>query len=160
MVEHYKTHEPLPTDIIEKKIALRKANSGHWTLRQCMYALISLHSMTNRDESYVPSSLYKTLHEQCFSSLIWHEQDDHNHASFGHLASELYASKYYTYVWTKVFALDLFAAIKENNFNAQYSQKVIDLLSAGGSTESEILLENFLGRKPNQKAFLKALGLQ
>ncbi len=157
---HYKTHEPLPKEIIEKKIKLRQANSGHTTLRQCMIGLFALQSMSNNDLSYNPALLWKSLDQKYLSKFMKYEDNNHWFTTFGHLASDTYASKYYSYLWTEVFALDLFASIKKNNFNPEYSQKVIKLLSAGASVEPEILLEEFLGRKPNQTAFLSVLGLE
>lgn len=160
LTAHYKTGETLPKEIIEKKIALRKSNSGYQLLRQCMIGLFALRSMSNTDLSYNPSELWKNLHETYATSITKYEDNNHWFTTFGHLASDLYASKYYSYLWTEVFALDLFSEIKKNDFNAEYSQKVVDLLSAGGSVDSEVLLEQFLGRKPNQEAFLKILGLE
>jgi thimet oligopeptidase len=157
---HYQTNEPLPADIINKKIKLRQANAGYMCLRQCMIALFALHSMTDNDLSYNPAALWKSLHEKYSASLIGYEENNHWYTTFGHLASDLYASKYYGYLWTEVFALDLFSEIKKHEFSPEYSAKVIQLLSAGGSVDAQILLHDFLGREPNQNAFLTKLGLQ
>jgi len=156
---HYKTGEPLPKEIIENKIKLRQVDAGYTMLRQCMIGLFALYSMNNNDLSYKPASLWKSLHEKYLTPFMNYEENYHWFTTFGHLASGLYASKYYSYLWTEVFALDLFASIKEHNFNEEYSQKVIEMLSAGGSVKPEELLQNFLGRQPNQTALLKALGL-
>lgn len=156
---HYETGEPLPQDIIDNIIQLKKVDSGHQILRQCMYGIFALHSMTNSELSYNPGALWKSLCKKYSSTLFTHNDNDHNFASFGHLASEFYASKYYSYLWTKVFAVDLFDQIKKHNFNDKYKQKAIKLLSAGSSVKPDELLEEFLGRKPNQEAFLSDLGL-
>jgi len=39
---------------------------------------------------------------------------------------------------------------------SRYKERV---LSKGGSVDPNILLENFLGREPNDQAFIKRLGL-
>lgn len=157
---HYQTHEALPADIIDKKIKLRQTDSGYLCLRQCMIALFALHTMTDNALSYDPAALWKSLHEKYALPLIGYEDNNHWYTTFGHLASDLYAAKYYSYLWTEVFALDLFSEIKKHEFNPEYSAKVIQLLSAGGSSDAQVLLKDFLGREPNQNAFLTKLGLQ
>ena len=156
---HYKTGEKLPQHIIEKKIELRKSDSGHGILRQCLMSLFALYAMTNDSLSNNPAALWKSLHDTFLSTLYNYHPDNHWYTSFGHIAYPNYESKYYMYLWTKVFALDLFTAIKNHNFDSKYSQKVIDMLSAGGSITPDTLLYNFLGREPNQEAFLTTLGL-
>lgn len=157
---HYQTNESLPTDIIDKKIKLRQSDSGYLCLRQCMLALFALHTMTNNSSSYNPAALWKSLHETYAQSLIGYEENNHWYTTFGHLAAGNYAAKYYSYLWTEVFALDLFSEIKNHDFSAEYNTKVVQLLSAGGSIDAQLLLQEFLGRKPHQEAFLTKLGLQ
>ena len=84
---------------------------------------------------------------------------DHFYASFGHLTG--YGAQYYGYMWSKVFAVDLFAQIKKMGLlNPAVGEKyVAEVIGQGGSVDPNDLLENFLGRKPNQKAFLADLGL-
>lgn len=156
---HYQTGESLPADIITNLVDVRKSNSGYHMLRQAIVGQFSLYSMTNTSLSYDPAALSKSLFEQYLSTLFKYESKHNWFTSFGHIASDLYASKYYNYLWTEVFAIDLFTEIKKHGFSDEYKQKVIKLLSAGGSIEPEELLEEFLERKPNQEAFLEALGL-
>jgi len=161
MSQHYQTKQPLDSETIQKSLALRQAESGFHTLRQCMYALFALRLMTNSDLSYKPAELWQSLDSRYFSDLLKYEPTIHDYAAFGHLAAaELYGAKYYSYLWTKVFAIDLYAQIKQNNYNGQYSEKVRQLLSAGGSVPSYDLLTAFLEREPNQDAFFAALGLK
>ena len=80
-------------------------------------------------------------------------------AAFGHLDG--YGARYYAYLWSKVYALDLFDHIKKYGLlnpeiGVHYAQKV---LGKGGSQPPMELLKDFLGREPNQDAFLKDLGL-
>ena len=85
--------------------------------------------------------------------------ENHMYACFDHLTG--YGAKYYGYLWSKVFALDLFDAIKkEGLLNPQAGRHYIDtVIGCGGQCDPNELLENFLGRKPNQDAFLKNIGL-
>jgi len=161
MSQHYQTKQPLDLETIQKSLALRQAESGFHTLRQCMYALFALRLMTNTELSYKPAELWRSLDSKYFSNFLKYEPTIHDYAAFGHLAAaELYGAKYYSYLWTKVFAIDLYTQIKQNNYNTHYSQKVQQLLSAGGSVPSHDLLTAFLEREPNQDAFFAALGLK
>ena len=85
--------------------------------------------------------------------------DNHFYSSFGHLTG--YGAKYYGYLWSKVFALDLFATIKKHGLlNPEIGQKYIkEVLSKGGAQDPNELLYNFLGREPNAQAFLQEMGL-
>ena len=89
----------------------------------------------------------------------WYDENNHMQTSFGHLTG--YDARYYGYLWSKVFALDLFATIKKHGLlnpeiGERYSNKV---LSKGGSKDPNELLFDFLGRAPNNEAFLRDLGL-
>ena len=85
--------------------------------------------------------------------------DNHFYSSFGHLTG--YGAKYYGYLWSKVFALDLFATIKKHGLlSPEIGQKYIkEVLSKGGAQDPNELLYNFLGREPNAQAFLQEMGL-
>ena len=154
---HYKTGISLTDDVIEKIITLKTLTSGGSVLYQVWLSFISLNYYNqgaNVDTDAVREALHrKMLHH----SMI--DPDDHFQASFGHLTG--YGSKYYGYMWSKVFALDLFGHIKKfgllnPEIGKQYAEKV---LGKGGSADPEELLIDFLGRKPNQEAFFKDLGL-
>lgn len=157
---HFITGEPLPARLIEQKIQLQNFSEGYQVLRQCMIALFALQLMQHGDLSYQPSMLWKELFQQNIAQFISYVEQSHWYATFGHLsAADLYASKYYSYLWTLVFACDLFTEIKKHDFNDEYRAKTVQLLSAGGSVNPSILLHDFLGRQPNQEAFLQMLGL-
>jgi len=158
---HYLTGEPLPATLIKQKIQLQTFTQGYQVLRQCMIALFSLKLMQQTDLSYQPSLMWKSLCESYSMNLVGYVADNHWYATFGHLSAPgLYASKYYSYLWTLVFACDLFSEIKKHDFNDEYRAKVVALLSAGGSVSPNVLLHDFLGREPNQEAFLKMQGLK
>ena len=89
----------------------------------------------------------------------FYDDEAHTYASFGHLTN--YNAKYYGYLWSKVFALDLFGYIKTIGLlNPEVGVRYKDtILAPGGSKDPNELIENFLGRKPNAEAFLHDLGL-
>ncbi len=154
---HYKTGKTLPEDIIEKLVELKKFDSGSFILRQALLSFYSLECFKGGKKD--TSKLWKTLYEKYVPH---HTYDDraHMHASFGHLMN--YSACYYVYMWSKVFALDLFYKIKEGGLvDTENGRRFADMvLSKGGSVDPAILLRNYLGREPNQEAFKKDLGFK
>lgn len=154
---HYKTGEQLPDDLIENIKKLKHFDSGDWTQRQiylASFALALFGPGADKNPHALQEHYYQTLRPHV---LFWPE--DHMYASFGHLTG--YAARYYGYLWSKVFALDLFSYIKEHGLlspevGRRYVQAVI---GKGGSRDPNVLLKDFLGRAPNDQAFLVDLGL-
>lgn len=155
---HYQTGEPLSDELIKKIIALKQFDAGSFVQTQAYYALISLNIHApgaDKDVYAIMKELYTTLRPH----MIF-DPENHMYASFGHLTG--YGAKYYGYLWSKVFALDLFAQIKKMGLlNPVAGEKyVAEVIGQGGSIDPNDMLENFLGRKPNQAAFLADLGLK
>jgi len=82
-------------------------------------------------------------------------------AGFGHLGGG-YDAAFYSYLWSLVLAQDAFSefqkkGVTDSATGMKWRREVLEK----GSTDDEMkLLANFLGRKTNQKAFLKELSLK
>jgi Zn-dependent oligopeptidase len=87
-------------------------------------------------------------------------EGSHFICGFNHLSS--YAANYYGYLWSKVYAQDIFSVFEKNGvLNQQVGIKYRkDILEKGATEEESAELRTFLGREPNSKAFLKSLGLK
>ena len=154
---HYITGEPLPDSLIDIIIKLKNFGSGGFVLSQTHCALFALGCFgpggcKDTDE------LLHNLHDKVIKNRVY-DPATHFQASFGHLTG--YGARYYGYMWSKVYALDLFEHIKKFGLlnpaiGTVYAEKVI---GKGGSAHPMELLKDFLGREPNQEAFLKDLGL-
>jgi len=152
---HYQTGEPLPDELIQKILDSRQFDIGYWVQRQLLLARYSLELYKHvRD----PQELWRELDEK-YRAAFMYEPRAHFFASFGHLTD--YGAKYYGYLWSQVFALDLFDEIKKHGLlDPVIGQKYVDeVIGKGGSQDPNELLENFLGRTPDQRAFLASLGL-
>jgi len=80
-------------------------------------------------------------------------------ASFGHLFG--YDAGYYGYLWAKVYGDDMFSRFEHEGVTspevgAHYRRTILE---RGGSVDAIVMLRDFLGREPNQDAFLRNLGI-
>lgn len=158
MSSHYLTGEQLSDEMITNILALKTYESGFFTKVQAFYALIALdYYAAGADKD--PYTIWQTLADTMNPQLAPAPQV-HRYASFGHLTG--YGAKYYGYLWSKVFAVDLFEEIKKQGlFNPAVGQKYVDLvIGKGGSKDPNALLRDFLGREPENSAFLRSMGLE
>ncbi len=154
---HYITGQPLPDDIIDTIIELKNFSSGYFVTRQAYLATIAL-SYFGSGKHKEPYTIMQQLYTRFLPDMAL-AKDYHFYTSFGHLTG--YGAKYYGYLWSKVFALDIFAEIKKHGLlDPVIGQKYVkEVLSKGGAQDPNELLYNFLGREPNAQAFLEDMGL-
>jgi thimet oligopeptidase len=151
---HYKTGQQLSDDHINGLVNMKLADAGFTYLTQIYYAFLSL---TIYENSYTDfQKLVQELSLKINNKIKYEPNNLLN--SFGHLTD--YGSKYYGYLWSEVFAHDIFNLIKVNEFSKEIGQKYVDtILRSGGTADPALLINKFLGREPNQGAFLKSLGI-
>lgn len=155
--KHYKTGAPLPDELIKTLVEQKNFASGTAMMRQIYIANLALKLFSSGAHPDI-ENLTKTLFQK-MRKYGQYSPDDHFVASFGHLTG--YGASYYSYLWSKVFALDLFNYIKERGLlNGEVGKRYVDkVLGKGGSEDPNDLLKDFLGREPNSNAFFKDLGL-
>jgi thimet oligopeptidase len=157
--KHYKTGEVIPGDLVDKMIASKNATSGLTTLQQVFYGTLDFtlnNGFVPKTDNDIPD-----LVKQLQNSITLYPYIDGSHfeASFGHLTG--YASEYYGYLWSQVYAQDMFSVFEHRGLLNQEAGYLFrkTVLAKGGSVDALTLVSNFLGREPNNKAFLKNLGL-
>jgi thimet oligopeptidase len=155
---HYLTGESLPDTIIDTIIKLKNLSSGYFVTRQTYLSSIAL-SYFGSGEHKDPHTIMEELYTEIMTPFAF-ERDNHFYTSFGHLTG--YGAKYYGYLWSKVFALDIFVTIKKHGLlDPVIGQKYVkEVLSKGGAQDPNELLYNFLGREPNSQAFFEEMGLK
>jgi thimet oligopeptidase len=152
--KHYKIGEPLSDEMIAQIIRSKNSFTGLSLQRQTFYSLLAL---AYYQKAHLPESLFgimKELYNRTMPEMDFYDQN-HFYASFSHLPG--YGAKYYGYIYSKVFALDLFDTIKQEGLfeSATGMRYKNTILAPGGSQDPEKLLEAFLGRKPSVNAFVK-----
>jgi thimet oligopeptidase len=157
--KHYETGEVLPRDLYDKMLAAKNVGSGSGALGQ---VFLGTYDMTLHDK-YDPLGTKTTtdiLREITNSiSIIPYVEDTHFQTAFGHLNG--YGASYYGYMWSKVYAQDMFSIFEENGIlDKETGNRYRDIILGSGSTKDELeLVKEFLEREPNNKAFLRELGL-
>jgi thimet oligopeptidase len=157
--KHYNTGEVLPKDLHDKMIAARNVGSGLQTIQQIFYGTLDMtyHDKYDANGAKSTSELVKELQNEI--TLYKFQQGTHFEAGFGHLNG--YAAGYYSYLWAKVFAEDMFSVFEQNGIMDQKTGlKLKRVVLERGSTIDEMeIVKEFLGREPNEEAFLKSIGL-
>jgi thimet oligopeptidase len=156
---HYKTGEVIPDTLLDRMIAARNLNSGLNTLQQVFYGTLDF-TLNDNPPPHTAGEIVKitgTL-QNSITLFPWVE-GTHFASSFGHLTG--YGSRYYGYLWSLVYSADMFSVFKEKGYmKAETGQAYRSaVLAKGGSDDAINLVRNFLGREPNNKAFLKQIGL-
>ena len=152
---HHETGDPIPTKLVDQLVAARNLNKAVFQLRQMQYGWWDqeIHAGPDRDLDaiYTAGSEITMLppHEGTFAL-----------ASFGHIMGG-YDASYYGYMWAEVFGDDMFSrfeaeGVTNPEVGRDYRNKV---LSRGGSWDANEMLVDFLGREPNNEAFLRKLGI-
>lgn len=149
---HYKTGESLPDDIIERKINSTPTRSI--MIADQLY--LASFSLACYKEGAVKDvhALAHALHTQLVPYKPY-DPNNYKEASFEHIIRDNYRSKYYGYLWSLVYADDIFDTIKKAGiFNSEIGKRYVDeILAKGGSAEPSELIKNFLQREPNSDAF-------
>lgn len=154
---HYKNKkQKLPDSLLKKMMAAKQHMVTYTSIRQLTFGTfdIILHTETVKDIA----GLYAKLVKQ-FTGLSL-PKDQIFPAGFGHMDG--YDAGYYGYMWSKVFASDMFTRFQKHgllNTKVGHDYRKF-ILAPGGSEEAINLVSKFLGRKPNNKAFLKEIGVK
>ncbi|TGE22066.1 hypothetical protein E5K00_17595 [Hymenobacter aquaticus] len=157
--KHYQTGEVLPKPLYDKMWAARNVGSGLAASQQILYGTLdmTLHDKFDPNGPETSTDVVKRLQNQItpFAYL----DGTNMQAAFGHLTG--YGAGYYGYMWSKVYAEDMFSVFEKNGIMDQKTGlRYRDMILARGGTDEEYnLVKEFLGREPNQDAFFKSLGL-
>lgn len=156
MAKHWKTGEALPDDLVDRMIRAKNHAQGYFILRQLFIGSFDMALHTTVDP-VDPVQTFAELYKQMFgidaaSDQLWA-------AGFGHLMG--YDAGYYGYLWSEVYAADMFTrfrseGVTDPKIGMEYRKKILEVGSSRDEMDSVV---DFLGRKPNNEAFLRDMGL-
>lgn len=154
--KNVKTGQPLSKELIDRMIALRQLGAASGNSQQAFYAMydMRLHMTPGLETKATWDSLYTRI---VASPLL---TGAYPAAAFGHLMGG-YDAGYYGYLWSKVYAQDLFTRFEKDgvmNRKSGLAYRTM-ILEPGGTREPDDLLKAFLGRPLNDDAFYRDLGI-
>lgn len=151
------TGQPLPDALIQKMIAARYVDNAYFTTRQIMLATVDMDYHTEGPNVDTTAVWAKVARETTPLPLA---EGIHPEATFGHLFG--YDAGYYGYLWSKVYAQDMFTAFKQGGLESpvvgmRYRQ---DILAPAQTYDADTLVKRFLGRPMSPDAFYEEFGIQ
>jgi len=157
--KNYKTGEVLPESLFEKMVAAKNVGSGLSNTQQVFYGMIDFTLHDKYDPTSATTTTEVVTELQNSITLYPHLEGTHMQAAFGHLMG--YAAGYYGYLWSLVYAQDMFSVFEQNGImDVETGLRYRDIiLSNGGSRDELEMVVEFLGREPNQDAYFKSIGL-
>jgi thimet oligopeptidase len=152
------TGAPLPDDLIAKMIAARYVHYALQTTGQILYASVDMRYHTAKPPIDTTAVWKATVAATTPNQFV---DGTHPQSEFGHLMSG-YDAGYYGYLWSKVYAQDLFsrfAAQGLTNPKAGLAYRS-DILAPARLQEPDREVTRFLGRPMSPNAFYRELGIE
>ena len=138
----------LGADMIRRLDAARKYGAGVRYSRQHLYAAYDMALA-----GPAPGDALATWDTMETETPLGHVAGTQFPGNFGHIAGG-YAAGYYGYMWSEVLALDMLSAFGGNIMNPKTGRRFRDIILAnGGQVPAQVLVKEFLGRAPSNKAF-------
>ncbi|MEO6330307.1 MAG: M3 family metallopeptidase, partial [Ginsengibacter sp.] len=157
--KHYKTGVVLPESLFKKMKQTQLVGVATTYIRQAYLGVLDF-TYEDKFDSVKNISLVEVSKDLNAMRQVPFAEGSHFIASFTHLNG--YGANYYGYLWSKVFAEDMFSVFKKNGVmdpktGVRYRKNVLEKAS---TMEEMNMLRNFLGREPNSNAFLESLGIK
>lgn len=152
---HYLTREPLSDELIMSIIAARHFNEGRMYTRQLA---LSLYDMRIHTHDVDPIVTWRSMYKEV--TTLDPLPNTHYPCGFGHIMGG-YDAGYYSYLWSLVYAEDLFTRFAKEGLLSKAAGNDYRrlILEPGDSRDQMELMREFLGREPNSEAFLRMLGI-
>lgn len=160
MAIHHGTGEVLPKPERDQLRASRYMMAGYTYLRQAALVRLDLASHTNSMD-FKNEDISKYWQDLLIDREIPISSDSLFPASFGHLIVDEYDAAYYSYMYSLVYALDIYVSLQESGDKKAFGKKIREeLLGRGGSRSEKVSAAAVLGRPVLVENFLRATGLR
>lgn len=158
LAKHYQTGAPLPKALFDKMKNAQNVNIASFYIRQLYLGYVDMDYEDHYEkvEKYGVMNIARDWYKM---QQVPYPEGSHFITSFGHLYG--YAAGYYGYLWSRVYAQDMYSVFEKNGImdtktGIRYKKLILE---KGSSVPEMKMIRSFLGREPNSKAFLRSLGL-
>jgi Zn-dependent oligopeptidase len=157
--KHYKTGAVLPESLFKKMKQTQLVGVAIAYIRQAYLGILDF-TYEDKYDSLKGKDIVEVSKDLTAMRQLPFVEGSHFVAGFTHLNG--YAANYYGYLWSKVFAEDMFSVFKKKGVmdtqtGISYRKNILEKAS---TMEEMDMLRNFLGREPNSNAFLESLGIK
>ncbi|HEY0396333.1 MAG TPA: M3 family metallopeptidase [Candidatus Elarobacter sp.] len=151
------TGQPLPDDLIKKIIAARYVHYALQTTQQILYGAVDMQYHTAKPPVDTTAVWAATVAQTTPNQYV---PGTHPQSEFGHLMGG-YDAGYYGYLWSKVYAQDMFSRFKAQGLTNPAAGRAYrnDILAPARLQEPDQEVRAFLGRAMNPNAFYQELGI-
>jgi thimet oligopeptidase len=151
------TGKPLPDELIRKIIAARYVHYALQTTGQILYGTVDMAYHTDKPPVDTTAVWRETVAKTTPNRFV---EGTHPQSAFGHLMGG-YDAGYYGYLWSKVYAQDMFSrfaaeGLTNPTVGMAYRR---DILAPARLEEPDQEVRAFLGRPMSPNAFYKELGI-
>ncbi len=157
---HYETGEVLPEETFRNMLDAKNLVSGigaQSSVQASMYDM-ELYNRFDPGNPTPTDDIWRQLADRfVYSSYI---EGTHPQAAWIHINT--HPTYYYGYLWSRVYAQDMFTQFEENGLLDTETGKRYRRLVLANGTQRPVLdaVEEFLGRAPNNEAYIRSLGLE
>ncbi|MCB0394102.1 MAG: M3 family metallopeptidase [Bdellovibrionales bacterium] len=160
---HFETGEPIPQDILDKVIGVRKFNQGYATTAYLAASILDMkwHSLPASEipdfDHFLDFENAALADSKVLNDLV---PVRYRTTYFSHITGG-YSAGYYSYIWAEVLDAHTVHWFEQNGgltrANGDKMRNI--LLSRGGSTDAMGMFEKLVGEKKNKIYLLKRRGL-
>lgn len=150
--KHVDTGTPIPNDLVERLRAARNFGRAIRTRQMLMRSRLSLalHDGTRPGDD--PRAVESEINDRY--GLFERIPGTASPASWEHMNTDGYSASYYTYIWSQTIAEDLHTAFGGDLMDTTVSRRYRDkILAPGGTKPAAELIQDFLGRPYDLRAF-------
>ena len=157
--KHYKTNEPIPTELLDKISKASKFNQGFATTEYVAASYLDM-AWHTQEEQVADANIFEKQTLDALG-LIPEITSRYRSTYFAHIFAGGYSMGYYSYLWTEVLEADAFEPFKQKGiFDKETADKLKKYVYSAGNTD-DLMTQyvRYRGSEPKIESLLEKRGL-